>query len=59
MKRFFDLTMSLMGILFLLPISLALFRRGWVICLLPTLLFLANPETATAHTTAPGRAKNR
>ncbi|MFT6051262.1 MAG: Ca-activated chloride channel family protein [Halioglobus sp.] len=36
-------------VLFLLPISLALFRRGWIICLLPMLLFFAHPETAMAQ----------
>jgi Ca-activated chloride channel family protein len=36
-------------VILLLPMSLALFRRGWVICLLPVLLFFANPETAMAQ----------
>ncbi len=35
-------------ILLLLPISLALFRRGWVMCLLP-LMFLASPQDASAQ----------
>lgn len=35
-------------ILLLLPVALALFRRGWVVCLLP-LLFLGNPQPAAAQ----------
>jgi len=35
-------------ILLLLPVALALFRRGWVMCLLP-LVFLASPQDASAQ----------
>ncbi len=35
-------------ILLLLPVALSLFRRGWVVCLLP-LLFLGNPQQASAQ----------
>ncbi|MDH3994950.1 MAG: VWA domain-containing protein, partial [Gammaproteobacteria bacterium] len=35
-------------ILLLLPLALGLFRRGWVLCLLPVIL-MAQPETASAQ----------
>ena len=35
-------------ILLLLPVALSLFRRGWVVCLLP-LLFLGSPQQASAQ----------
>ncbi len=39
--------MGYLLILLLLPVALALFRRGWVVCLLP-LLVLGNPQSASA-----------
>jgi Ca-activated chloride channel family protein len=35
-------------VLLLLPVALGLFRRGWILCLLP-LLLVAQPRTATAQ----------
>ena len=34
-------------VLLLLPLALALFRRGWIVCLLP-LLLVAQPQPARA-----------